>query len=45
MLTYLNNAGITKDTLMLRMSEKDWDDVLDINLKGAFYVQKLLQGL
>jgi 3-oxoacyl-[acyl-carrier protein] reductase len=32
----VNNAGITRDTLMLRMSEQDWDDVLDINLKGAF---------
>ncbi len=32
----INNAGITKDGLMIRMSEKDWDDVLDINLKGAF---------
>lgn len=32
----INNAGITKDNLMIRMSEKDWDDVLDINLKGAF---------
>jgi len=32
----VNNAGITKDTLMLRMKDEDWDDVLDINLKGAF---------
>ncbi len=32
----VNNAGITRDTLMIRMSEKDWDLVLDINLKGAF---------
>lgn len=32
----INNAGITKDNLMIRMSEQDWDDVLDINLKGAF---------
>lgn len=36
----INNAGITKDTLMLRMSESDWDDVLDINLKGAFNLTK-----
>ena len=36
----VNNAGITKDTLMLRMSESDWDDVLDINLKGAFLCTK-----
>lgn len=32
----VNNAGITRDMLMMRMKEQDWDDVLDINLKGAF---------
>jgi 3-oxoacyl-[acyl-carrier protein] reductase len=32
----VNNAGITKDKLILRMSERDWDEVLDTNLKGAF---------
>jgi len=32
----VNNAGITKDALLMRMSEQDWDDVLDTNLKGAF---------
>ncbi len=32
----VNNAGITKDTLMLRMSEEDWDKVMDVNLKGPF---------
>jgi 3-oxoacyl-[acyl-carrier protein] reductase len=32
----VNNAGITRDTLVLRMSEDDWDAVLDTNLKGAF---------
>lgn len=36
----VNNAGITRDTLMIRMAEKDWDMVLDINLKGAFLVSK-----
>lgn len=36
----VNNAGITKDTLFLRMSEKDFSDVLDINLKGTFNVTK-----
>lgn len=30
------NAGITKDTLLMRMSDEDWDDVLDTNLTGAF---------
>ena len=32
----INNAGITRDKLILRMSESDWDAVLDTNLKGAF---------
>lgn len=32
----VNNAGITRDTLMLRMKDDDWDRVLDVNLKGAF---------
>ncbi|MBU0984678.1 MAG: 3-oxoacyl-[acyl-carrier-protein] reductase [candidate division Zixibacteria bacterium] len=36
----VNNAGITRDGLMIRMDEKDWDLVLDINLKGAFLVTK-----
>ncbi len=33
---FVNNAGVTRDGLMLRMSEEDWDLVMDINLKGAF---------
>ena len=33
---FVNNAGITRDGLMIRMSEDDWDLVMDINLKGAF---------
>lgn len=36
----VNNAGITKDTLLMRMSEQDWDDVLDTNLKSAFNFSK-----
>ena len=32
----INNAGITRDGLIVRMKEADWDDVLNINLKGAF---------
>lgn len=32
----INNAGITRDALVMRMKEEDWDLVLDINLKGAF---------
>ncbi len=33
----VNNAGLTRDSLALRMSEADWDIVLDVNLKGAFF--------
>ena len=36
----INNAGITRDNLLLRLTEKDWDDVLRINLKGAFLCSK-----
>ncbi|MFH1926567.1 MAG: 3-oxoacyl-[acyl-carrier-protein] reductase [Chloroflexota bacterium] len=36
----INNAGITRDTLLMRMSEEDWDHVLDTNLKGAFHCTK-----
>lgn len=32
----VNNAGVTKDGLFVRMSEADWDEVLDTNLKGTF---------
>lgn len=34
------NAGITRDTLLLRMSEEDWSDVLETNLTGTFRVAK-----
>src|SRR5256885_664125 len=34
----VNNAGVTSDGLLMRMSEADWDTVLDTNLKGAFEV-------
>jgi 3-oxoacyl-[acyl-carrier protein] reductase len=37
----VNNAGITRDGLLVRMKEKDWDDVLAINLKGAFNCTKI----
>ncbi len=36
----VNNAGITRDTLLLRMKESDWEDVLAVNLKGAFLCAK-----
>ncbi len=36
----INNAGITRDTLILRMKEADWDAVIDTNLKGAWNFSK-----
>ena len=36
----VNNAGITRDTLILRMKEDDWDAVIDTNLKGAWNFSK-----
>lgn len=36
----INNAGITQDTLLMRMKEEDWDDVISINLKGIFNCTK-----
>ena len=40
----VNNAGITRDKLVAMMSEKDWDDVIDTNLKGAFNLTKPVVG-
>ena len=34
----VNNAGITRDTLVLRMKDEDWDAVMNTNLKGAFHL-------
>jgi 3-oxoacyl-[acyl-carrier protein] reductase len=45
-LVLVNNAGITKDNLLLRMSDAEWDDVIDTNLNGAFRVTKpILRGM
>jgi len=42
----VNNAGITRDGLMARMKEEDWDGVLDTNLKGAFFCSKaVMRGM
>jgi len=38
----VNNAGITRDTLFMRMKEEEWDAVLTVNLKGVFNVTKAL---
>ena len=39
----VNNAGITRDNLMLRMSESDWDMVINVNLKSVFNLTKAIQ--
>src|SRR5699024_4084213 len=36
----VNNAGVNRDNLMMRMKEADWDTVMDTNLKGVFHVAK-----
>ncbi len=38
----VNNAGITKDNIFLRMSESEWEDVLNINLNSTFSILKLI---
>ncbi len=39
----INNAGITRDTLLMRMTEQQWDEVIDTNLKSAFNLTKAVQ--
>jgi 3-oxoacyl-[acyl-carrier protein] reductase len=42
----VNNAGITRDTLLLRMNEEDWDAIMDTNLKSVFRASKaVLRGM
>jgi len=42
----VNNAGITRDNLLMRMSDDEWDDVIDTNLSGAFRITKAcLRGM
>ena len=38
----INNAGVTRDNLLIRMKEEDWDLVLNVNLKGAFNCTKFI---
>lgn len=38
----VNNAGITRDKIILRMTEEEWDMVLNVNLKGAFLCSKII---
>ena len=39
----VNNAGITRDNLLLRMTEQDWDRVINVNLKSVFNLTKAIQ--
>lgn len=41
----INNAGITRDNLLMRMREEDWDAVLNINLKGVFVCTKAVSRI
>jgi 3-oxoacyl-[acyl-carrier protein] reductase len=38
----VNNAGLTRDNLLIRLTEADWDTVLDANLKGAFHTMRVV---
>ncbi|MCU1219165.1 MAG: 3-oxoacyl-(acyl-carrier-protein) reductase, partial [Candidatus Angelobacter sp.] len=38
----VNNAGVTKDTLLMRMKKEDWDAVIQTNLSGAFYTTQAI---
>lgn len=38
----VNNAGITRDNLLLRMKDEDWDDIMSTNLKAAYRLSKLV---
>lgn len=41
----VNNAGITRDGLLMRMKDNDWDDVMNINLKGVYLVTKAVSKI
>ena len=42
----VNNAGITRDSILLRMKDEAWDEVIDVNLKGAFNMARaVLRGM
>lgn len=41
----INNAGVTRDTLLMRMSEDDWDEVIDSNMKSVFNYTKAVQQI
>ena len=39
-LVLVNNAGITRDNILMRMKDSDWDDVIETNLKGVYRLSK-----
>jgi len=42
----VNNAGVTRDNILLRLTDDDWDQVLDANLKGAFHTTRaIIKGM
>ena len=41
----VNNAGITRDTLVMRMKPAQWQDVIDVNLSGVFYASQVSSRL
>ncbi len=41
----VNNAGVTRDNLLLRMKDEEWDKVMDVNLKGAFLLTRAASKL
>jgi 3-oxoacyl-[acyl-carrier protein] reductase len=42
----INNAGVTRDNILLRLTDEDWDSVLDANLKGAFHTTRaVIKGM
>jgi 3-oxoacyl-[acyl-carrier protein] reductase len=40
----VNNAGVTRDNLLFRMTDADWDDVVGVHLRGAFLMARAVQG-
>jgi len=40
----VNNAGVTRDNLLFKMSEADWDSVLAVHLRGAFLMSRAARG-
>ena len=40
----VNNAGITRDNLLFKMTEQDWDSVMDVHLRGSFLMTRAVQA-